>query len=43
VGSGSIDDAANFVCEPKGLDRADKAAGFDHGQQGRNNARPQQQ
>src|SRR2546425_3568450 len=43
TGSGSIDDAANFVCELKGLDRADEATGFDHGLQGRDNARRKQQ
>ncbi len=42
AGSGSIDDAANFVCELKGLDRADQASGFDHGLQGRDNARRNQ-
>lgn len=39
TGSGSINDASNFVCELKGLDRADQATGFDHGLQGRDNAR----
>jgi len=43
TGTGSIDDAANFVCELKGLDRADEASGFDHGLQGRDNARRKQQ
>ena len=41
VGSGSIDDAANFVCELKGKDRADQASGFENGLQGRDNARRQ--
>jgi hypothetical protein len=35
IGSGSIDDSANFQCELRGLDRADEAADFDHGAQGR--------
>jgi feruloyl esterase len=39
TGTGSTDDAANFECELKGLDRADEASGFDHGFYGRNNAR----
>jgi len=39
TGHGSRDDAANFQCELKGLDRADEAAGFDNGQAGRNKAR----
>ncbi len=39
TGQGSTNDAANFVCQLRGLDRADEAAGFDHGQDGRNNAR----
>ena len=43
VGSGSIDDAANFVCELKGLDRADQATDFENGLQGRDNARRKQQ
>jgi hypothetical protein len=38
VGSGSIDDAANFVCALKGLDRADQATDFENGLQGRDNA-----
>jgi hypothetical protein len=42
AGSGSIDDAANFVCELTGLDRADQASAFDHGLQGRDNARRNQ-
>lgn len=42
TGSGSTDDAENFGCELRGLDRADEAAGFDHGLQGRNSARRQQ-
>jgi len=41
-GTGSIDDAASFACELKGLDRADQASGFEHGLQGRNNARTHQ-
>jgi feruloyl esterase len=39
TGSGSTDDAANFECQLKGLDRADEASGFDHGFHGRENAR----
>jgi feruloyl esterase len=41
-GTGSTDDAANFVCELEGLDRADEASGFDHGLHGRDNARRKQ-
>jgi feruloyl esterase len=39
VGHGSTNNAANFECELKGLDRADMASDFEHGLQGRNNAR----
>ncbi len=42
TGIGSTDDAANFVCELRGLDRADEASDFEHGLQGRNNARRRQ-
>ena len=39
VGHGSTNDAANFECELKGLNRADEASDFEHGLQGRDNAR----
>ena len=39
IGHGNTNDAANFVCALKGLNRADEASGFDHGLDGRNNAR----
>lgn len=39
TGSGSTDDADNFECSLRGLDRADHATGYEDGQHGRNNAR----
>ena len=42
TGTGSTDGAANFVCEIKGLDRAEEASNFGHGLEGRNNARRKQ-
>lgn len=39
TGRGSTDEASNFRCELKGLDRADHAAGYERGEHGRNKAR----
>jgi feruloyl esterase len=42
TGTGSIEDAASFHCELRGLDQADEAAGFEHGAHGRDDARTKQ-